>query len=79
LKFHLKTGNAEQIGKTAHKMLGSFRQLGMEELAGELKGIELNSETEADLEKLKIRVISVEFKIQLVMKLIKEELKTLNN
>jgi len=52
LKFHLKTGNAEQIGKTAHKMLGSFRQLGLEELASELKKIEQNCESGADFETL---------------------------
>lgn len=78
LKFHLKTGNTEQIGKTAHKMLGSIRQLGMEELAGELKSIERICESNDQTDQLNIIINSVDGKIQSVMKLIKDEIKLLN-
>ena len=60
LKFHLKTGNTEQIGKTAHKMLGSFRQLGMEDLAEELKNIEKNCESGSGFETLAYTIEKLE-------------------
>jgi DNA-binding response OmpR family regulator/anti-sigma regulatory factor (Ser/Thr protein kinase) len=74
LKFHLKTGNAEQIGKTAHKMLGSFRQLGMEELAELLKDLELTCEKEKQTENAIPMVNKLDKKLLPVIEMLKKEI-----
>lgn len=74
LKFHLKTGNTEQIGKTAHKMLGSFRQLGLEELAGILKDLELICEKENQLDKAIPMVNKIDEKLLPIIEMLKREI-----
>ncbi len=40
LKFHLKQNNWEQLGKTAHRMIGSYKQMGVGYAAAILKELE---------------------------------------
>lgn len=40
LKFHIKRNNWEQVGKTAHRMIGSYKQMGIDYVAAMLKELE---------------------------------------
>jgi signal transduction histidine kinase/CheY-like chemotaxis protein len=74
LKFHLKQHNWEQLGKTAHRMIGSYRQLGMDYPAGMLKEIEDTSLGSRELGKAAWLVSETEKYSNEVFVLLKKEL-----
>jgi signal transduction histidine kinase/DNA-binding NarL/FixJ family response regulator len=60
LKFHLKQNNWEQLGKTSHRMIGSYKQMGVDRAALMLKEIEETALGNRELGKAAYLVSEVE-------------------
>lgn len=74
LKFHLKRNNWEQLGKTAHRMIGSYKQLGIDYVASLLKELEETSSTTKELGKAAFLVSEIDRVSAEVFRLLKIEL-----
>lgn len=74
LKFHLKQNNWEQLGKTAHRMIGSYKQMGIGYAAAILKELETTSTGSRELGKAAWLVKETDAFSSEVFKQLKEEL-----
>lgn len=74
LQFHLRSGNFEQLGKTAHRMIGSCRQMGLEETAGLLKELEKECGAQPDQQRVAMLVDQIGQQLTGAMNLLKEDL-----
>jgi CheY-like chemotaxis protein/HPt (histidine-containing phosphotransfer) domain-containing protein len=74
LKFHLKQNNWDQLGKTAHRMIGSYKQMGVDFVAAMLKEIEDTSVGSRELGKAAFLVTEIEKYSNEVFTLLKKEL-----
>jgi CheY-like chemotaxis protein/HPt (histidine-containing phosphotransfer) domain-containing protein len=74
LKFHLKQNNWEQLGKTAHRMIGSYKQMGIDYVAAMLKEIEDTSLGSRELGKAAFLVTETEKYSNEVFEQLKKEL-----
>ncbi|MBK9045771.1 MAG: Hpt domain-containing protein [Bacteroidetes bacterium] len=78
LKFHLKQKNWEQLGKTSHRMIGSYKQMGMPYIAAMLKELESVSAEQKELGKAAWLVQQIELNSTEVFRLLKNELEQLS-
>lgn len=78
LKFHLKQKSWEQMGKTAHRMIGSYKQMGITYVAAMLKELENESQGKQELGKAAWLVTQIEVNSNEVFKLLKTELDNLS-
>ncbi len=78
LKFHLKRNNWEQLGKTSHRMIGSYKQLGIDYVAAMLKELEETSVTGKELGKAAFLVSEIEKTSMEIFRLLKIELEKYN-
>lgn len=74
LRFHLKQNNWEQLGKTAHRMIGSYKQMGIGYAAAMLKELENTSSGSRELGKAAWLVNEIDAFSAEVFRLLKEEL-----
>ncbi|MBL0343255.1 MAG: hypothetical protein IPP71_21770 [Bacteroidetes bacterium] len=74
LKFHLKQNNWEQLGKTAHRMIGSYKQMGIGYVASMLKELEETASGSRELGKAAWLVKETESYSSEVFDLLKKEL-----
>jgi len=74
LKFHLKRNNWEQLGKTAHRMIGSYKQLGIDYTAAMLKELEETSISTRELGKAAFLVAEIEKSSNEIFSRLKTEL-----
>lgn len=74
LQFHLRSGNFEQLGKTAHRMIGSCRQIGLEHTADLLKDLEKECAGTADKQRKTMLVGQIHQQLTGAMDLLKEDL-----
>ncbi len=74
LKFHLKQNNWEQVGKTAHRMIGSYKQLGIDYVAAMLRELEETSLGSRELGKAAFLVSEIEKCSNEVFQRLKKEL-----
>ncbi|MBL7916468.1 MAG: response regulator [Bacteroidia bacterium] len=78
LKFHLKQKNWEQLGKTAHRMIGSYKQMGMPYIAAMLKELESVAAEQKELGKAAWLVQQIDQNSTEVFRLLKNELEQLS-
>jgi signal transduction histidine kinase/DNA-binding response OmpR family regulator len=74
LKFHLKRNNWDQLGKTAHRMIGSYKQMGIDYVASMLKELEDTSLGSRELGKAAFLVSETEKYSNEVFQHLKNEL-----
>lgn len=78
LKFHLKQNNQAQLGKTAHRMIGSYKQMGILHIAALLKELENTCTGPPQQGKAAWLVTEIEKYSNEVFELLKGELSKIN-
>jgi CheY-like chemotaxis protein/anti-sigma regulatory factor (Ser/Thr protein kinase) len=75
LRFHLNRQNLDQLEKTAHRMIGSAKQMGATQIATLLKDLELAARDTAPREELEHRVKEIEIRMKKMSEMLKEEVR----
>ncbi len=73
LKFHLNRQNREQLAKTAHRMIGSCKQMGADKVAALLKQLEKETNENEPYDNLQQLVTNIETELQKIFTGLKSE------